>query len=193
MALYKRFNTHEIDLYEGEYLVSVMRKHWFILFLQIFPFKVLFLIPLGALAFIPAVNMSDVEIATIVFFSSLWMLILLMIIFTIWTNYFLDIWVVTNRRIMDIEQKTIFNREVKTLRMETVQDVQTDKVGIFEEFLNFGTIRVQTAGTGGTDAKIVGIPKPNYERDVIMEQVQIINTESNRVHSGQKIRSPHTT
>lgn len=178
---------------EGEYLVSIMRKHWFILFIHIIPFKVLFLLPFGILALISAINMSDAQIATIVFFGALWMLIFLMAIFTIWTNYYLDIWIVTNQRIMDIEQKTLFNREVKTLRMETVQDVQTDKVGIFQEFLNFGTLRVQTAGTGGTDAKIVGIPNPGYERDIIMEQVHIINTDASRIHSGKKQSSPHTT
>jgi len=193
MAHHKKFNAHELDLREGEYLVSIMRKHWFILFLQVIPFKILFLFPLFALALIPAVNMNDATVATIVFFCALWMLILLMVIFTIWTNYFLDIWIVTNHRIMDIEQRTLFNREVKTLRMETVQDVQTDRIGVFQEFLDFGTIRVQTAGTGGTDAKIIGIPKPGYERNLIMEQVHIINTNMSKAHSGTKQLSPHTT
>ncbi len=193
MTMHHRFNTHEIDLRSGEYLVSIMRKHWFVLFMRVIPFKILFLLPFGALAVIPATGMSDAQIATIVFFGAFWMLVLLMIIFTIWTNYYLDIWIVTNQRIMDIEQKTLFNREVKTLRMETVQDVQTDKVGVFQEFLDFGTLRVQTAGTGGTDAKIVGIPKPSYERNIIMEQVHIINTNASRVHSGKKKQSPHTT
>jgi len=193
MAMHNKFNKYELDLREGEYLVSIMRKHWFMLFLRVIPFKILFLLPFLVLAMIPAVNMSEATIAVIVFFSALWMLILLMVIFTIWTNYFLDIWIVTNYRIMDIEQRTLFNREVKTLRMETVQDVQTDKIGVFQEFLDFGTLRVQTAGTGGTDAKIVGIPNPNYEREIIMEQVHIINTKANRVHSGQKKDSPHTT
>ena len=142
---------------------------------------------------IPAVNMSDATIAVIIFFSSLWMTMLLMVIFTIWTNYYLDIWIVTNNRIVDIEQRHLFNREVKTLRMETVQDVQTDKIGLFQEFLDFGTLRVQTAGTGGTDAKIVGIPNPNHEREIIMEQVHIINTKAQRAHSGNKQESPHTT
>ena len=191
--MHNKFNKYELDLREGEYLVSIMRKHWFMLFLRVIPFKILFLLPFLVLAMIPAVNMSEATIAVIVFFSALWMLILLMVIFTIWTNYFLDIWIVTNYRIMDIEQRTLFNREVKTLRMETVQDVQTDKIGVFQEFLDFGTLRVQTAGTGGTDAKIVGIPNPNYEREIIMEQVHIINTKANRVHSGQKKDSPHTT
>jgi len=197
MAMHPKFNTYELGLRNGEYLASIMRKHWFVLFLKVIPFKILFAIPLLVLFFIPASGLADTDIAIIIFFSALWMLVLLMVIFTIWTNYFLDIWIVTNQRIIDIEQKSLFNREVKTLRMETVQDIQTDKVGILQEFLNFGTLRVQTAGTGGTDAKIVGIPNPNYERDIIMREVHIINTNVsrnlNKNHSGAKIASPHIT
>ncbi len=193
MATHHKFNKHDVGLRDKEYLVSIMRKHWFILFLKIMPYKILFLMPFAVLALMPGTNMPDSTIAIIIFFSALWMLVLLMIIFTVWTNYFLDIWIVTNQRIMDIEQRALFNREVKTLRMETVQDVQTDKVGLFQEFLNFGTLRVQTAGTGGTDAKIIGIPNPSYERNIIMEQVHIINTKANRTHSGNKQESPHTT
>ncbi len=169
------FNTHEINLQTNEVVISVMRKHWFILFLSVMPFFILFILPFIVMAFIPSAGISSVAIATIVFFIAGWMLVMLMIIFTIWTVYYLDIWVVTNQRIMDIEQKSLFNREIKTLRMDTVQDVQVDVVGIFETFLKYGTLRVQTAGTGGTDAKIIGIPDPSLERDIIIAQTHLIH------------------
>lgn len=75
---------------------------------------------------------------------------------------------------MYIEQKGLFNRETKTLHMKMVQDVQVDVVGIFETFLKFGTLKAQTAGRGGTDAKMTGIPNPGLERDIIMYQVNKI-------------------
>jgi len=193
MKTQSTFSAYDIDLRDGEYLASVMRKHWFVLFMRLLPYKILFILPLLVIFITPATHLSYATVATLIFFSSLWMLVALSVIFTIWTNYFLDIWIVTNQRIIDIEQKNLFNRQIKTLRMETVQDIQTDKVGLFQEFLDFGTLRVQTAGTGGTYAKIVGIPHPNEERDIIMQQVHIINDLHGTPHSGLKTKSPHLT
>jgi len=169
------FNIHELNLNPGEHLVGVMRKHWFVLFVSIMPYLILFVLPFVVLAFIPSAGMSTVQIAVIIFFVTLWMLGLLMVIFTIWTTYYLDLWILTNQRIIDIEQFSLFNREIKTLMMKTVQDVQIDVLGVFQTLLGFGTLRVQTAGTGGTDAKIVGIPNPGAEKDRIIELVRLIN------------------
>ncbi len=188
-----KFNKEDINLRDGEHLVSVMRKHWFVFFMHVLPLKILFVLPLIFLIVALSMSLNQTTIVIIIFFSSLWMLVLLMAIFTIWTNYFLDIWIVTNQRIIDIEQRHLFNREIRTLRMETVQDVHVDKVNFFQEFFNFGTLRVQTAGTGGTDALIEGIPNPEHEQELIMEEVHIINTKSNVTHSGEKLSSPHTT
>jgi membrane protein YdbS with pleckstrin-like domain len=172
------FDPSSLTLLPGENIVSVMRKHWFILFIKIMPFTLLFFLPFIVLAFVPAANLSQATVATIIFFIAAYMLVILMVIYSVWTLYYLDIWIVTNKRIMDIEQKALFNREIKTLRMDTVQDVQVDVSNIFETLLNFGTLRVQTAGTGGTDAKIVGIPDPALERDIIMQiTAQIHNPE----------------
>ena len=163
------FSPDGLVLLPGETVVSVMRKHWFVLFIKIVPYMLAFFLPLVVLAFIPSANISQSLLAIIIFAISTWMLTILMAIYTVWTLYYLDIWIVTNQRIMDIEQKMLFDREVKTLQMSTVQDVQVDVSGIFETLLHFGTLRVQTAGTGGTDAKIVGIPDPALERDIIMQ------------------------
>ena len=162
------FRPDGLVLLPGETVVSVMRKHWFILFMKIMPYLLLFFLPFIILVFVPAINFSQTTVATIIFFITAYMLVVLMVIYSVWTLYYLDIWIVTNQRIMDIEQKALFNREIKTLRMDTVQDVQVDISNIFETLLKFGTLRVQTAGTGGTDAKIVGIPDPALERDIIM-------------------------
>lgn len=171
------FNTEELHLRENEKVISVVRKHWFVFLKDVFTKKTLLFLPL-LLLLIPSSWVSDHTMAYVVFFAALWMLGLLMAIITIWTNYYLDLWIVTNQRLIDIEQNALFNREVKTLRMETIQDIQVNIENVIETLLNFGTLRVQTAGTGGTDALIIGVPNPNFERDIIMEQVRLINART---------------
>jgi len=105
MAIINGFNEDELELAPGEALVSVMRKHWFILFISVFPYLILLALPPVIMAFVPSSSVSDIGLVLIIYFSALWMLIILMIVFTVWTTYYLDLWIVTNYRIIDIEQK----------------------------------------------------------------------------------------
>ena len=62
------------------------------------------------------------------------------------TNYYLDVWYVTSKRLIDINQKTLFYRDEAVLRLENIQDVATASKGIIQTLLGFGNIRAQTAG-----------------------------------------------
>lgn len=53
---------------------------------------------------------------------------------------------VTNERIVDIDQNTIFNRSVATLTLSRIQDVSAEVKGPAQTLLQYGTVVVQTAG-----------------------------------------------
>lgn len=170
-----QFNAHELNLRYDEEVMSVMRKHWFVLLQKVFVYVILFFLPILLLIALPAFGLPIEGAAFVIFFSMLWMLIFLMVIFTVWTIYYLDLWIVTNQRLIDIEQRALFNREITTLRMETILDVQVNIEGVIETILDFGTLQVMTSGRAGPDASIIGIPYPEKERDIIMRQVDIMN------------------
>ena len=65
--------------------------------------------------------------------------------FVIWFDYYLDIWIITTHRIVNVEQKGLFSRQVSELKFNQIQDVSTDVKGFFPTILNFGDITVQTA------------------------------------------------
>lgn len=81
-----------------------------------------------------------------VFGYSLWLLVLWIVFFIEWTDYYLDIWVLTDRRIIDIEQKGFFHREVTSFRYEQIQDITVETRGLIETFFKFATLHIQTAG-----------------------------------------------
>jgi uncharacterized membrane protein YdbT with pleckstrin-like domain len=66
--------------------------------------------------------------------------------FMIWIDYYFDIWVITSERIINVEQKGLFSREVSELRYSKIQDVTMEVNGFLPTVLNYGDIRVQTAG-----------------------------------------------
>ena len=80
------------------------------------------------------------------FVYTLWILLLWMFVFVEWTDYYLDVWYVTNKRIVDVEQKGVFYREVSSLHYGKIQDITVETRGIIPTFLGFGDIHVQTAG-----------------------------------------------
>ena len=61
-------------------------------------------------------------------------------------DYYLDIWVVTNHRVINIEQKGLFNRIVAEHQLYRIQDVMSEQKGMLATFFNYGEIHIQTAG-----------------------------------------------
>ena len=66
--------------------------------------------------------------------------------FLIWVDYYLDIWVITSEKIINIEQKGLFLRRVSSAKYEKIQDVTVEVTGFLQTVVNFGDVRVQTAG-----------------------------------------------
>ena len=62
------------------------------------------------------------------------------------TDYFLDMWIVTNERIINIEQRGLFSRVVSEMRLNQVQDISSHTHGFLETFLTYGDVTIQTAG-----------------------------------------------
>jgi hypothetical protein len=86
----------------------------------------------------------QISLGIIALFS--WFLLVWISAFIIWTDYFLDVLIVTDKRIINIEQKGLFARETASLRLDKIQDITIDISGILATFLSFGNIRIQTAG-----------------------------------------------
>lgn len=143
-----------IALEQNETIILRGRRHWFILALRLLPLVPFIIIPIvlfGIAGTIPLQIDSLVEIsgngasfAVFILFS--WFLFLWIGAFIIWTDYFLDVLIVTNRRIINIEQKGLFSREISSLRLDKIQDITIDISGILATFLSFGNMRIQTAG-----------------------------------------------
>jgi hypothetical protein len=61
-------------------------------------------------------------------------------------DYYLDVWIVTNERVINIEQKGLFSREVSEKELHKMQDITSDVDGFWATMLNYGDVYIQTAG-----------------------------------------------
>ncbi len=158
-----------------EKVVLKLRRHWIMLArdtigtiaLGGLPFLVIpFIVASGVLPF--SVTLQP---ALIAFLSASWLLIIWMTLAILWTNYYLDLWIVTDHRIMSLDQIGLFNRRVTTWRMEHIQEISVLVENPIQALLNYGTLELETAGPSDVHEQIVGIPNPEKVRIAILEQV----------------------
>lgn len=154
----------------GEKILLVLHRHWFDIVSQF----IIILIMLGALfgsyafssrlyeSFAAEDYRSLVAFARNLFFMLIWITF-----FIIWIDYYLDVWIVTDRRVVNIEQKGLFAREVSELELENIQDITSDVHGLIPTFLNYGDLFVQTAAE---KERFIfhNIPDPYSVKDLIM-------------------------
>lgn len=168
-----------LPLGKNERIVFVEHKHWFVLFKETFWLDMVILLPV----FVPIIyviglsNVSPIpgNTATLfIAFWELWFLAIWIIFFIIWTDWYLDVVVLTNKQLMHIEQKGFFSREISTLSIDKIQDITTEISGIVPTLLSYGEIRVQSAGK---EREFVarGIARPNNVRRRILEIVSSLS------------------
>lgn len=189
--VYNTLGLH--DFREGERVISIVRHHWFVLFREVFWLAVLFLAPffLIPVAFGIAVqggSLPPVPGGVVIFFASLWTLIIWHMLFARWTDYYYDIWVITNWRIIDIDQKGFFNRTVATLlTLDHIEDIETEVQGVVGSLLNFGNLQVQTAAAH-LEFRITDIPNPTaVERSIRGAQEEKIRVFGENMHPRQDL------
>ncbi len=166
-----------IALEPHETIILRGRRHWFILALRLLPLVPFIFIPLVVFGILSAISPQTASLikmsgngssfAVFVLFS--WFLFVWIGAFIIWTDYFLDVLVVTNKRIINIEQKALFSREIASLRLDKIQDITIDINGIIATFLSFGNMRIQTAGEQ-EEFLIRFIQNPEALKNVILKE-----------------------
>ena len=180
-----RERLSEIPSFEhGEGTVITVRRHWFVLLRDVVYLFIMYLLPLIAYVFLvnlPAITAGTAAEATVPNFSlspglllflvALWTFLMWIRLFSVWTDYYLDTWIVTTKRIIDIDQEGFFRRSVGSFPIIRIQDVTFTYHGLISSILDFGTIHVETAGSNTNEFKIEDIPNPKGLRDVINKEL----------------------
>lgn len=135
---------------DDEILVAKVRKHWWPLFMWGVRMVSLALLPLIVFGVFMAFGKEQItERITYIFglFYSMWVAVLWVLFFIEWTDYRFDMWVITNQRVVDIDQAGLFARDIATVRLDDIEDITVEMYGFFNTIFKFGTIMVQTAGS----------------------------------------------
>jgi hypothetical protein len=157
--------------HENEQIILFLRRHWFIFFMRLFTIIAAIAVVLFIYFFFKSSlsNFKESEFHNLVLFGeSLATLFIWNFFFILWLDFYLDAWIVTTERIINIEQRGFFYRDISELKLTKIQDVTSEIIGVIPTLLNYGNIYVQTAGETERFT-FYQIPDPNYVKNVIVQ------------------------
>ncbi len=155
----------------GEKVVKVLRRDFFIFFKRILFFILLAALPLGfflAMASVyPILLDGPVSYPLIILAGSGYYLFIWLFFFFSFLDYYLDIWIITSVRIIDVSQEGFFSRKVNELTLNRVQDIESDIQGLWATIFKFGDVKVQTAAEI-EDFEFQQVADPEGVKNIIM-------------------------
>lgn len=184
-----------LHLDTDEHVLLEVRRHWIVfigniisfLFFAALPVVLYILAHMFSVPFIDELSQGPMlKILTVVYL--VWLLSFWLSFTIVWTKYYLDVWYVTEKRIIDIDQQRIFHREVSNLRFDKIQDVTVEVKGFLATWLDFGSVRVQTAAEDSKDFYMTYVACPENVKRVIFAQHNIVGDNAQSNDSGLKIK-----
>lgn len=173
-----------------EKIIRVVHRHWFNILQQFFVAIVMFLLIFGGFSSLPLLfpelsQNKDIQRVFLLIQNTAG-IFLWIFAFFIWIDFYLDIWIITEKKIINVEQKGIFLRRISELKFDRIQDVTVEVKGILPTLLNYGNIHIQTAGEVERFVFLC-IPDPYALKNLIMNlQKETIAEETNEL--GEIIR-----
>lgn len=167
----------EFELEKNEHVVLQVRKHWVIFVFEILPYAILAIVPFAlpnlltlSPQFSPYTDFFTYDTQLARATLGVWLLVIWTCAWGAFTKYFLNMWILTNERIVTIKQKAFFRREVASLLLTRVQDVTSSVTGIVRSLIGIGNIKVQSAGAE-VEFTMRDIPRPEQMRNLILKYI----------------------
>ncbi|MFA5812900.1 MAG: PH domain-containing protein [Patescibacteria group bacterium] len=127
----------------------ILRRHPITFLPILFLFLILLAAPVAVYflihAIYPALFGNEILFSLGVLLGSAYYLGIYLFFYAQFIEYYLDIWVVTNDRIIDVEQLGLFSKTISELDLFRIQDVTADVHGFFATIFNYGNLSVNTA------------------------------------------------
>lgn len=157
---------------DEEQVLLIVRRHWASLLHDILYVVPPILATLALLLLVSAVPQSGAGVGIHVL-AALLLPLSLLAVFTmaaiLWSNYYLGMIVVTDRRLFFISQTSLTKRDVLGWNLHEVRNIEAMQNTFLETFFNFGTLQVRTSGEE-QPAFLEGIPDPEYVSQIILKQ-----------------------
>lgn len=135
-----------------EAVILLQRRHAALLVGRMSRWFILIFVPVVVQVILNSVNETfafDPETSAgvlLILGGSAYLLIVVLLAFQDFVDFYLDVLILTNERVIRVEQKGMFNRIVSQLSLDRIQDVTIETKGVLSTALGFGKVTVESAG-----------------------------------------------
>lgn len=162
---------HFLGQHSHENIILLLRRHILVLLWALFPALFLAAVIIIGYRYLPQFFPILTEYPYIHYFllgMNVFTLYVLGFAFLIWMDWYLDVWILTNERVVDIKQTGLFGRDVSEFKLDRIQDVTVHAKGVFPTIFNYGDVRIQTAGEK-IEFIFEQVPGPYKAKDEILK------------------------
>lgn len=132
-----------------EKIYIAVREHWVVLALRLAIWSIFLILLIAFYALGPS-SLPGLFEGTAALFMKLvtevYVLFLALGLLIIFVLYYLNLHIITDQRIVDIDQPGLFHHEVSELNIDKIEDVTSETSGVLGNIFDYGTVYVQTAG-----------------------------------------------
>jgi hypothetical protein len=100
------------------------------------------------------------------------------------TDYAIDFWVVTNKRIIESELIKLFDVQLSTLELQDIEDITVRTGGFFANLIGYGKLEVQTAGATN-EFYTENIADPAYVQKIMFDAKLAHEQEKMDIEKGE--------
>lgn len=172
----------------GERIHLVTRKHWIVLAKEIAVWLVFVAILFfydGYIAEQFAFLKTPQGVTIGNFLKSIYLMYLVAGVMTIWVLYYLNYQIITNERLVDVDQKNLLFHSTTEIHLAQIEDVSSEIKGVLGNLFNYGHVYVQTAGTK-TRFEFDYVPDPN----AVVKQILDLYQQIPLAKRGQEAQKP---
>lgn len=171
-----------INIKPYEKIVYVLRRSPITFAPYIFIFLALLFVPpvtyyLFSTAFVSTMQIPTTPII-LTLIGSAYYLALGLFFYSFFVEFYLDCWILTNDRLVDVRQISLFSRTIAEVDLYQIQDVSSEVKGFFPTVFNYGDVYLQTAGPVPKFI-ILDVRKPDSLRQTILQ----LSSEDKKYHN----------
>jgi membrane protein YdbS with pleckstrin-like domain len=149
----------------GEEVVVLVNQHTWVLMPVALVWLLLLVVTGLSFWYFGASRVTSVVVAAVVIFGILYSVYQ-------WYLWQYSNYLVTNQRVIKIDQNSLFNRLISEAEINRIQEISTEVSGPIHTMLNFGTVKIQTASTTGR-IDLEDVPDPyNIQQEIVRIQRQ---------------------